>query len=1379
MLATDDAREVAARSGGPILDGGGPIIARDPEPDIDAAAYRRRFAQDIGDGVITYLGALDISTGSRFIRTTGPAPLGPAILDTTGSDLDARLDGWLGPGRVRQLVNRVRPMGRQQLSDGEKTWVDDKIGEGPSRWFPDVAIEIGSALAALLRQSLDRVVPRYLSAAVARGVQHEEETSTCSTSPPPPAPEDIVASHPLDALTIAALLRTTTFDYQAYRQAYPYERGRIGKLRAVSVEWEAPQNGTYWARITAPPDPTMPREATVEEAALALYGSETRSEEIIVAAPPLFGMNNATLLLEHHQRTLLDRGADIHLYGDARQEALSGPLLDEFARRQGAAQPTTAATRMDVLRTLGESLVIVATIEKAGAAFGMGRGSPVSSLAPLRDRLLQRRSRLTDQSDEEALSWSGQVEAQQAVLSRVAFAMDRHAGRLTDLTRLVEDAGVKLGGFNLPPYVREAMIHVAMSFADVALLSDLPESAAAALAPIEDEATALPVTFLEGTLASIQRTLDDARRPKPDAPEHDSYDVPGMQDREAQLKGRLANLRALIKADPEAAAKELREVQKLVQELQVEAELVGNMDQIDAAWQAMADGTSDYWSSMGTLFRREDLKDVGRVYHGRWKKVFRDWKSGDPALQTQARKGLDELRADPALRKWFGDVQALVKDAQIEALVGKVLVLMAITVITMGVGDIILAGAAGWELSAGATAVVVGGAEAATFTLLSQIFLDSEHGLGHLAYEFATNWAMFGVLRRFQLFAEVAKLGKVANLGGSVLLLSATTYAKADLDKYIKEGRHLSGEEVKAIALQGMAMAVAMHAIAPITKPLFAELEGSAYAFTSRLRANNRTQATLRAQVESLRGSRDFGAAQDYVSQERAWLQDRLEILSEIEALAAKEAEAGAAPRGGGIAAKIRMSAEDLAALRSQMQGQLAQVSKAELPLLYLEPKGPGLFTCPREHIGAVIQGLGQVTRTTVDPLTAVTTYEVKLPDGTTIQVMEQIAPAADTASSARAWADKLAESNPNRMTQAEIDADLLDFTNRKKQVAELYEQAKLDPEKLPPGVTLERLKLAVEGDPETGQRVPLTYGADIKVATQRLAELQGELKTICDSEGITDVVIVQLGSGTTGWSNAPKKTGKPWSSKSDVDFAIFSDQALRQAMEAGVPVNPKNQTAGQYTTLKNTREGDVAGFHDTPFGKKLRALQRRWNQKIYGNPNVDGFDFKLNLSNKPFKSAVPVLQLETPVAIHAAVDPHATRAVLVDGSGTNRYLGVQVIKPTMAERLPLDAKARREFHVTLLTPQEFAALSPEVQAELAKGVEIGGSPRGRGLQRSVFGDTPVYQMEIEWPEAQAFRAKLGLDARKLHVTLSGGIGDAARRAAPDGVGGPPPEKTP
>ena len=673
-------------------------------------------------------------------------------------------------------------------------------------------------------------------------------------------------------------------------------------------------------------------------------------------------------------------------------------MADEIGHNQGLGQPSKIATKSGVISVLDESMAIIPTIEKSGAAFGMGKNPTIVALTPLKQQITTRRAAVVAMSEEDALSWAGQAEGQQSILSQVSFSFARHAARLADLTKMGTNATMKLGGFDLPAHVREEMLVVAMNYTDLCLVSQLPAAAAAKLAAIEDRAGALPITFLEGALVSIQRSLDNARDTKHDEGEHASYSVGGMQDREAELKQRLVAIRGMIKADPEGATKELQAVSKLVQDMQVETELVANMDHIDAAWHALDEGVSFWWSSLLTSHHASKLKEQGDRLHGRWKAIFIAWKSKDPKQQEQAAKDLQALRADPELTSWLQEVQGVLKDARIQKMISEFVVVIAITIVTAGVGDLVAAGAVGWELSAGSTALLVGGAEAATFTLLSQVFLDSDHSFGHVVYEFGSNWAMFGVMRRFQAFAEVAELSKATQVAGSTLIMAASTFAKADLDVYIKEGRHLSAEEVKAIALQGMAMAIAMHAIAPKMKPMWQDLEGSAYKFGTELAANNRMGETLKVKAELLKGTKDYVGATEYLTQEAQWLKQRVEVLDQIEAIAKAEAQPGAKkPAGGGIAAKIKMTSTELTALRTDLQAKLATVTEGQLPLMTLEPKGEGLFTCPREHIYEVVKSLGEEVGRTTDPVTTVTTYEVKLKDGKgTIKVMEKIDPAAD-----------------------------------------------------------------------------------------------------------------------------------------------------------------------------------------------------------------------------------------------------------------------------------------------------------------------------------------------------------------------------------------------
>lgn len=1135
------------------------VVARAPEnePDITAAEYRRRFAREIGDGVADTIITLPLETGSRYISLIGPfsPSLGLAILGDTGAVLTEKIDGWLrGRENLDEIINKARPKGRVTVTDDKDTWVEDKTGEGPARWFPGVAVAVANAVHRLLFESLARIVPRYIQAAVAVGIAEEQRAQKSLLQVPAPAPGDIVPSHPVDRNTIGVLTQFAKFDYQAYRAANPDDTGKVGRLRPVCFCWEAPRTGSYWIRVTSPADPTN------EEVAQALFGSPTFAGEIKIAAAPLFGIADAAKLLPLHRLTLASLGVDTRYVADPLKDALTGPLHDEIAKNQSTL-PSGLLNKTDVLRTIDQSLMILDAISLSGARFGMDKGPYVASVNPLKEKLKTRRANILTGSHEQALTWANQAAAQQNLLTEISFAFDRHVTRLDDLTKMVTKATEKIGGFNLPPYVRMAMLEVAMRYADAAGASEFPATARAILARAEDRAGMLPVEFLEGTLESVQRVIDDARAAKAGQDRWASYDVGGMRAREEQYRLRFARIRALIRTDPNAATKELGEIQKLIVDLQLEAEMVGNMDAIDSAWRALDEAYSFWFSSLPTKIRLNLLKAEGDVFHARWNAIFNAWKTGDAKAKEKAKEDLNALRADPKLPEYFARVKDTVKDAQIEALIGKIVALLVITVVTMGVGDIVAAGALGWGLGAGSTAVLVGGAEALTFTLLSQIFLDNEHSLGHIAYEFSTNWALFGILRRFQAFAEVAKLGTVTKFGGQAILLGSMTFAKAELDVLIKEGRHLTKEEIKTIALQGIAMYIAMYAIAPMTKPLFADLESGAYAFSAKLKANNRTRAALETQAGALKGSKDFAAARDYVSAEKAWLEERLKILDDMEAhLKMEEADPSLARKGGGLGGKIKLNSKDLASLKSELKASLDKVAGAEQPLLYLEPKAPGLFTCPRERIGEVVKSLGETTKVSDNLATGVKTYEIKTPDGTVIKVVETITPSPAT--------KRLAEMRQS-LTSTEAQA-VFDMLSRS---AKNHEQA------------LEKLEALGKSPKDLEASLKEIAAKEQQAAAERSAKITEELQKSLKERGLDgDPMFTSMDAQTDGKVNTALKSDP---------FANFPDaqKAAQSWAQQGAGGNPREfANRYEYAKAKFTQARDAATLEMKTQGNFTKA---------------------------------------------------------------------------------------------------------------------------------------------------------------------------------------------
>lgn len=995
----------------------------DIEASIDAASYRETFGSLIGDSILAFFDECELATGP-FVSFTGS--VAQTILAASGASLTAKLDHLLGKYEVDRLIDSARVLTREALGEGEHAAHVDQSHRGPGRWFPNVAVALGSALHSALRESLNRIVPRYISTAVATGLAVEEATRQTLGSSPRVRGSDIIGSKPIDGLTIAALVSEGTFAYRAYRIAFPEELGQRGVLRLVTLRWEAPHRGTCWARVVAPSDPNL------EEVAHALFGSSLRTPEILVAASPLFGVNNTSALLPSHLATLTARGPLEP--GDGTVHVTSGPLADEIAKNQAVDRPVIGATRTDVLRTLGENLAIVRTIEAAGAAFGMGKNPSVSSMAALTHRLEQRFKYLAEASESEALSWAAPAISQQQVLSAVSWGLDREAKRLVDLMGMIKDRSALYGALELPMHVRNAMNHVAMRYAEVALISDASLTANALLATVEDEAAALPITFLEGTLGTIQSALDNARAPKRSVADHASYDVAVMAGREQGLRIRLAALRGRMAADPEGAAAELKAISELISDLQIETETVGTMDHIDAAWQALEDSRSVF-ASWATRVMINGAQAAGMTYHGQWKAIFARSKSDDPAQRAQARTDLAKLRSDPELARWLAQVREIIDDANTEQIIGRLAVVLAITVVTAGVGDLVAGAAVGWGLGTAGKVAVVATAEAVTSTVLTQVLLDDNHEGSHIVYEFGANLVTAGATRGFGEIAALKQLGKLPAIGGSVVIIAATTFAKAELDAQIANGRSLTRAEIRQVALEALVVAVATHAISPALRPLSARLEGAGFTFgvnralASKIAAHDAAQLVLAGKARQLHDTRSASDALDYLTRERLWIEERIQILDEVEALAKHEAEDGTSdelPSHRPVSRRFKLKHDTLEALHGELAGRLQDVVAGDLATLVLEPKGAGLFTCPRDHIDTVASLRGTVTRRTIDPTTNTTSYEVAAHDGSVITIIERVDPAMDWISHLRTRLTPDANERLRAQLQAQSPADLM-----------------------------------------------------------------------------------------------------------------------------------------------------------------------------------------------------------------------------------------------------------------------------------------------------------------------------------------------------------------
>lgn len=106
---------------------------------------------------------------------------------------------------------------------------------------------------------------------------------------------------------------------------------------------------------------------------------------------------------------------------------------------------------------------------------------------------------------------------------------------------------------------------------------------------------------------------------------------------------------------------------------------------------------------------------------------------------------------------------------------------------------------------------------------------------------------------------------------------------------------------------------------------------------------------------------------------------------------------------------------------------------------------------------------------------------------------------------------------------------------------------------------------------------------------------------------------------------------------------------------------------------------------------------------------------------------------------------------------------------------LPEGFQSRGEYHLTVLDAADGKVLKTIhgwsnrvletwLAEQVATGIEIPGTPTRLGVGYATQGDTAAYYEVYEWPEAQAWRASLGLGHKDLHVTIG------FRGADPHGV---------
>ena len=713
-----------------------------------------------------------------------------------------------------------------------------------TQYHPGVQIELGNRYATKIRESLARVLPRYVACWNQHVLAEEAKRGTHpKDAVPAPAAEpdaaEVRASAPIDPYVIRALARQLTVDFSRYRQVHAGERQvhPIKHVDKVTLDIQWRRQAVNWGRAT-------PADATAEDVAAELYGSETFAY-LVTPAAPLFGFRTDADSIGHLNPTYREQllriqghpdyhGSHVPAHGrpdDPANQVIGGPLGDEVAKTQAQGQgikPTPNITKAGIVQRMRAIAGEFAWLQQSAKPWGQE-----ALLDAAKHKVDQRSHDLASASDPAAgADWDAQSQVQLEVVQTAHNAV------------LV--AAEQEKAFQTFPSARWLIGNLVRDYVEAAAVSDLGATARAKLAAAEQRSRTFPADLMEALLETLRPVIQSAKINKTRLDGHDGeqndarYGAGAMATKELELRLGLAKVRDLLMVHPEKAKPELDRLLHEVTTLATEVTLVANMDSCDAAWAALDKslskvGTAVSWvsSDHGNAPLKRNMAAVATMRQ-QWREIYDSWKTAKTPAEKKAAEDTLSLKAKS--KEWTGLFEALRHDIADHETYDKWVTfgaMVGIAIITGGIGVYVEAAAgAAWGTAAGFAASTA--VEAATFTTLSQTLVQKDPSLATFFNEFEHNVLMFGGLKAVGKVWGVA--GKALELehdqiaASSVLVqfaaLNGTALYEADRDKRKHTGgTGLTGDEIASISFHNLAFLVAMSIGQRIAKPFLAHLE--------------------------------------------------------------------------------------------------------------------------------------------------------------------------------------------------------------------------------------------------------------------------------------------------------------------------------------------------------------------------------------------------------------------------------------------------------------------------------------------------------------------------------------------------------------------------
>jgi len=991
--------------------------AAPPSPGGTARQYVDKHAKDITQALYGHLSKVQLPLNMAHVSWRGEGNAGfmgqfclqlfmqrddlwNALVSTTaGVDTSYNLD---------YLIDRARDL--------------PTLPEQAMQWNNGVVLELANLYLRLLNTSLPRVVPRWVLGWNQRLLAEEKRLAAAGSKDHPdpykllPAWDSVRASHPVDRLVVKALWEHLSVDFTAYRKANPAEavEHTVSATKLRPVDLQILPKALNWARVVTPVG------ATAEEVANELYGSDAMAYLVIPAAP-LFGFatgpDDWPKLKERYRRQIKDNylgpfhpGTEVPIIGSP-ESRLSGPQAEEAALNQAAgATPKGDASREAVIERMRLIVGEFAWLQELTKKWNLD-----TRLEPARLRVDARSKGVAaDTGSATAARWAAQTEAQLEVL-----------GMARNAVTVAVNTERQFAAFPATAWI---VNHLVWDYVDAAASSDLAATAKQRLAQAEQRSKLFPAEMMEAVLEQLRPAIQTAMIEKTGksgvsetkgsyAPERYGADV--LAAREAKLRHSLARVREVLLADPEKAKAELDRILKELSDLSTSVTFVSNMDNCEAAWQALYENLTTL-GNLGPNSTLEADMDAVTEFHGQWRRMYDRWVSAKTPEEKEAvEKELRDKAASPEWTSLFNRIGRNIGDAQTWNKYVTFGVMVGIAIVTGGLGAYVeaFAGAA-WGAAAGFGAATV--VEAAAFTTLSTALVAKDPTLSGFMDELGKSVLLFGGLKAVgkvytAVIGEAAAATTVGKLGGMLTqfaALNGVALYEADKAKREKTGgkEGLTEKEIYDISLGNLAFVAAVALGTRLAQPFLANvtLKGQVRGELLQVRNARAAAARLASKLEAAKGKGVSQAEMARLLELNGKALERegrfLEQLRQRVELAEAGKESG-------------LSAKDLAEIKRALGEH--EANKIELLrqqiAMSLQPSAPNSFLCPDGMLPKLIDFYRSVEKATVreldvDPVTGARSIEVAPKDQAPFRITERVSkPAVDQqpAAGARTRVDK------------------------------------------------------------------------------------------------------------------------------------------------------------------------------------------------------------------------------------------------------------------------------------------------------------------------------------------------------------------------------------